>query len=58
MKRYLLPVLLVFAVSCSDGFPPEFPAPEFSVKNLYDGKDITYSDYRGKPVLIYFFASW
>lgn len=33
------------------------PAPNFSIK-LIDDKDFHFSDYKGKPVLINFFASW
>lgn len=33
------------------------PAPDFSVKNL-DGKDVTLADYKGKVVLVNFWATW
>lgn len=33
------------------------PAPNFTIQ-LLDGKDFRFSDYKGKPVLINFFASW
>jgi cytochrome oxidase Cu insertion factor (SCO1/SenC/PrrC family) len=33
------------------------PAPAFSVKAL-DGKTITLADHRGRPVLLYFWATW
>lgn len=33
------------------------PAPNFVIK-LIDGKDFNFGDYKGKPVLINFFASW
>lgn len=32
-------------------------APNFTLK-LLDGKDFNFGDYKGKPVLINFFASW
>ena len=32
-------------------------APSFTLK-LLDGKDFNFADYKGKPVLINFFASW
>lgn len=32
-------------------------APDFTLQ-LIDGKDFHFSDYKGKPVLINFFASW
>jgi|SRR5689334_2705106 len=33
------------------------PAPDFAVKDL-DGKDITLADYKGKVVLVNFWATW
>jgi len=33
------------------------PAPDFTL-NLFDGRSITLSDLKGKPVLINFWASW
>ncbi len=33
-------------------------APAFSLKELLDGKKISLSDFRGKPVLIVFWATW
>jgi thiol-disulfide isomerase/thioredoxin len=45
--------------------PPEFPepqkgslAPDFSLKNLSDGKDVRLSSLRGKAVLVNFWATW
>jgi cytochrome oxidase Cu insertion factor (SCO1/SenC/PrrC family) len=32
-------------------------APPFSVKNL-EGKTVTLADHRGRPVLLYFWATW
>jgi peroxiredoxin len=40
--------------------PPEpdpYPAPLFELAGL-DGKEVSLSDFRGKPVLINFWASW
>ncbi len=58
LMTYMLAALLLPVLSCADGFPPEFPAPDFSVKDVFGGKEVAYSEHRGKPVLIYFFASW
>jgi len=33
------------------------PAPAFSLKTL-DGKTTTLADQRGRPVLLYFWATW
>ena len=33
------------------------PAPAFSLKNL-EGKAVTLVDHRGRPVLLYFWATW
>ena len=33
------------------------PAPAFSLKNL-EGQTVTLADQRGRPVLLYFWATW
>lgn len=50
--------MLILTASCSDGLPKEFVAPDFVLKDLFDGRDIQLADFRGKPVILYFFASW
>jgi hypothetical protein len=56
LLTYLLP--FIFVVSCSDGFPPEFPAPEFSIKSPLTGNEVSLDSVKGRPVVIYWFASW
>jgi len=48
----------LFIAACSRGLPPEFVAPDFTVEDMFTGKDIHLADYKGRPVLVYFFASW
>ena len=70
MSTLLIPFLLVGRAASTS--QPEFPschsfgvqrfqekkeAPAFSLKSL-DGKQIALSDFRGKPVLITFWATW
>ncbi len=64
IKRVLIliiPVLLLLVSGCSVGFTKsttqEKAAPDFHLKNL-DGHMVTLSEFRGKPVLINFWASW
>jgi uncharacterized protein (DUF779 family) len=66
MTRYkiihfrLIFLLAVFftAGACSGGPPVPFPAFDFTVVDLFTGEDIHLNDLKGRPVLIYFFASW
>jgi peroxiredoxin len=53
-------VILVSALSAPLGYSSEFvgqPAPDFTLKSL-DGGDISLSSYKGKVVLINFWATW
>jgi cytochrome oxidase Cu insertion factor (SCO1/SenC/PrrC family) len=61
MKIALLLSLFMAAAllaSCSHGPPVPFEAFDFTVEDLFTGEEIHLADYRGQPVLIYFFASW
>jgi hypothetical protein len=51
-------ITLLFIFSCSDAFPPEFPVPEFSLKSPLTGKEVTLDTVKGRPTIIYWFASW
>jgi len=54
----LLAISLI-GIGCSTGFSSqkEKTAPDFSLKSL-DGQTITLSQFRGRPVVINFWASW
>jgi len=51
-------VALLILFSCSDGLPPEFPAPDFSIEDVFSENAVAYSEHKGKPLILYFFASW
>ncbi len=40
------------------GMPKEFPAPDFSLNDIFSEDIIGLSEYSERPVLLYFFASW
>jgi peroxiredoxin len=48
----------MFAVSCTQGPPVPFPAIDFSVEDVFTGEAIQLAELKGRPVLVYFFASW
>jgi hypothetical protein len=54
----LLLSVLIIAGACTAGPPVPFPAPDFSVEDVFTGEEIHLEDLRGRHVLIYFFASW
>jgi cytochrome oxidase Cu insertion factor (SCO1/SenC/PrrC family) len=56
--RFLLAILLLFVVACSGGLPPEFPAPDFTLKSPMTGKKASLSELKGRPIIIYWFTSW
>lgn len=58
-RRYaLFPLLLFLLVSCGKGGSVVGKeAPPFKL-DLLEGGQIGISDLRGKPVILYFFASW
>jgi hypothetical protein len=45
------------ALACSGG-PSEFPAADFTLKSPLTGKETSFADYRGRPVILYWFTSW
>ena len=38
-------------------FSPSVKAPEFALKDL-EGKEVSLDMYRGKPLMLYFWATW
>ena len=34
------------------------PAPTFELERLADGKKVTLAEHRGRPVMLYFWATW
>ena len=38
-------------------FSPPIKAPEFALKDL-EGKEVSLDMYRGKPLMLYFWATW
>ncbi|RMF99882.1 MAG: hypothetical protein D6726_12240 [Nitrospirae bacterium] len=54
----LIGLLLAIVVGCGDNFPSEFPAPDFTLKSPITGKKTSLSDYKGTPLILYWFTSW
>jgi hypothetical protein len=50
--------LAIVIAACSGGFPDQFAAPDFTLKAPLAGHDVTLYDLKGKPVILYWFASW
>jgi hypothetical protein len=58
LKTVFLLCIFEMLLSCSDGFPPEFPAADFTLKSPLTGKEVKFSEIKGNPIIIYWFASW
>ncbi len=54
----LLVAAAALVVACTGGLPPEFPAPDFTLKSPTTGKETTFASVKGRPVVIYWFTSW
>jgi len=50
--------LLSIIVACSKGPDVPFPAFDFSLEDIFTGEEIHLSQLKGRPVLLYYFASW
>jgi cytochrome c biogenesis protein CcmG/thiol:disulfide interchange protein DsbE len=61
MKKLLIGLLTVSfftLTACTTGEKlTGKPAPEFSLTTL-DGSEISLGEFKGRPVVLYFFASW
>ena len=66
MNRYLNKAYALFLVlsvlmmmtACSKGPDVPFPAVDFTLEDVFTGDEIHLAGYQGRPVLLYFFASW
>ncbi len=58
MKKAFALLILALALPACDGLPPEFPAPDFTLRDVMGGGDISYSALKGEPAVVYLFASW
>ncbi len=50
--------LLIFIAACTKGPPVPFPAIDFTLEDVFTGEDIHLAGLKGRPVLLYYFASW
>ena len=50
-------VFFLLIVGCR-GFPDEFPAADFTLPDVFTKEKIRFADYRGRPVILYWFTSW
>jgi peroxiredoxin len=60
VARFVLFAIIFLAVSRwqqRDHVPDGTPAPSFSLRTL-DGKQVSLEEFRGKPVLLHFWATW
>jgi cytochrome oxidase Cu insertion factor (SCO1/SenC/PrrC family) len=57
-RLLLLSALTVMLFSCTQGPPVPFPAIDFNLEDVFTGEEIDLANLRGRPVLLYFFASW
>jgi len=58
LATYSSILALTVIIACSGGFPPEFPAPDFTLMSPMTGREVSYAALKGKPVIIYWFTSW
>ena len=51
-------ILMLVLLTGGDSVPEVFPAPDFTLKNLMGPGEVSLADFEGRPVILYFFASW
>ena len=66
LKRYIIFALIITIAGCSGDFSPRgappslesgSPAPQFTLE-LVDGRSVTLDEYKGKPLVLIYMASW
>ena len=57
LLAYTLVLFCVTVIACSDGFPPEFPAADFTLKSPMTETAVSLSTIKGKPAVLYWFTS-
>jgi hypothetical protein len=57
-RVFLIALLALIAVACTESFPPEFPVPEFSLTSPNTGMVADNSTIEGRPAVLYWFTSW
>ncbi len=62
MRKIAAPIftglVCVLLVAGCRGFPDEFPAADFTLPDVFTKEKIRFSDYAGRPVILYWFTSW
>lgn len=51
-------IVIILIAYSGGGLPDEFPAPDFTINDIFTGNGIELSAFKGRPVILYFFASW
>jgi len=60
MRNFYLLVLFIgvaFLLSCSKVQVEGLPAPDFTLERFDEGS-LSLSEFKGRPVVLYWFASW
>lgn len=60
MKKSYLVVFLIslsLFLSCTKAQVEGLPAPDFTTAR-FDGSSLSLSEFKGRPVILYWFASW